>query len=469
MKKTALVVLVFLLTAAAVGAEELEAALYRSIDALSRAYLTEYPEQGMKAGLVILEISENSVLAERNRLGSTIEAYLRDMVNRSLVYELVDRANLDTLLKEIEFSLSGMVDPAAVVEIGTLAGVRAFLWGDISELRDRFLVNLSVTDAETGRVLGTAGFEIEQRALVKIAEELQYSYVAPNGIGLTAHAFIPAYMFYDMYNNNVLGMADLGLAYRFSRNFMLSGALLIAPTFTGEHYRWDEDVPVLDVQPLLAATVDPWGQGGGYDVFSQWTAQFRATFLRLDAQYTLNFSPKFNLGLSGGIMNAIGNVRMFVDIGGDNSGPYYRQQLASEDPVVYYQQPFIDTASVEYLFEDQFLPAFKAELRPEFFITPRIALSARVGFLWMKPLKVREIYAFHASWWFYQEGKDAATWTPDPDFDPGSFYESASRDEGEQRASWIYYGWNPLLRPDGQYWQYDLTSVYAQLGFSFFF
>jgi len=468
MKKV--VVFIFILCAAFVWAQSLDTALYRSMDVLSRAYQAQYPLQGMKAGLVILKIEEKSRIAETNRLGGTIEAYLRDMVNRSMVYELVDRANLDKMLKEIEFSLTGMVDPAGIVEIGNLAGVRAFLWGDISETRDQFLISLNVTDAETGLVLASSSFEIDQRALVKIAEDLQYSYVAPNGIGITAHLFHPAYMLSDIYNKSVLSFADLGLAYRFSRNFMASAGFLVASNSTGEQYRWDENISVGVVQPLLVNPQDTWGlQSGGRDYFSQWTAQFRATFLRFDAQYTLNFSPKFNVGLSGGIMNPIGNVRMFVDIGGENNGPYYRKQLAlSDTPVEYYQQPFIDAVNIEYLFENQGLPGFKAELRPEFFITPRIALSARIGFLWMKPLWIREVHATYASWWYYQEGKDSSTWKPDPAYDPVN-YTSAIRDDTEQRSSWIYYGWNPLLRPDGQHWQYDPSCVYVQLGLSFFF
>lgn len=468
MKKVVLIFLVMFSIPA--WAQRLDTLLYRSMDTLSKAYLAQYPQLGMKAGLVILHIEEKSRLAASNRLGSTVEAYLREMIGRSLVYELVDRANLESLLREMELSLTGMVYPSDIVEIGNLAGVKAFLWGDISETRDRFLISLNVTDAETGLVLGTSSFEIDQRTLVKTADELQYSYVAPNGIGLTAHLFYPVYMLSDIYNKSVLPFGDLGLAYRFTRNFMVSVGFLSAPEYTGEQYRWDKDISLSSVQPLLNSTPDDWGRIPDQDlVASQWTAQFRAAFFRLDAQYTFNFNPKFNIGLSGGVFNAISNVRMYVDIGGDSSGPYYRKQLATDDdPPSYFQQPFMDTASVEYLFMDQFLPGVKTELRPEFFITPRIALSARIGFLWMKPLTVREIHASYASWWYYQKGKDATSWIYDPAYAPGE-YSWDNIDAGEQRASWIYYGWNPLLRPDGKYWLYDLSGVYAQVGVSFFF
>lgn len=473
-----ILIICFILCQYQLWAQDLPAALYRSMDSLSQAYQQAYPGSGMKAGLVILPIEEDSSLARKNQLGKTIEVYLRDTVSRSLVYELVDRENLDKLLEEMEFSLSGLVDTDTIVNIGNLAGVRAFLWGSIGEIRDQFLVSLGVTDAETGKVLATSSFEIAQYRLVQLAEELQYSYVAPNGIGITGHLFVPFYLLSDIYNNGPLILADSGLAYRFSRKFMLSAGVLSAPNFTGSQYSLFRRIPVADYQPTLPELVPDW-KGDIYQTetqnLSQYSSQFRASFIRLDAQYTLSFSPKFNVGLAGGIFNALGNVRMFAKIGGETEGLYYRKLLAQEtDPETgeavaggfYYDQPFIDTTVVEYLFMDQFIPGIRAELRPEVFITPRIAVSARLGFLWMLPLKVREIHAREASWWFYQKGKDPLSWSPDPAYDPAGAWVN---DTVEQRASWRYYGWNPLLRPDGKYWTYDISSAYIYVGFSFFF
>jgi len=473
MKKLVLV-LMALACASLLWSQELNLALFRSLDLLSRAYQQAYPTQSMKAGLVIMELAENSELAKRHQLAKTVEAYLREVVGRSLVYELVDRKNLAAILGEMEMSLTGIVDPAQIVEIGNLSGVRAFLWGDISDSRDRFLINLNVSDAETAAVLASANFEIEQYKLVKIAEELEYSYVAPNGIGLTAHLFWMPYMVSDLYNKAPFLMLDSGLAYRFSRNFMVSAGLLTAPQFTGESYRWDEDIPQLSIQPGLAGNEWLWGGVAERGNMSQLTCNIISDFIRLDAQYTFNFSPKFNIGLSGGLFSAVSNPRMYADIGGPTEGLYFRKLLATKDGTSvddYYHMPFIDTAMVEYLFEQQFIPGLKAEIRPEFFITPRIALSIRTGFVWMLPLPVREVHASQASWWFYQQGKKtvATSWVPNSTYAPGSGYTSAIQDEGEQKASWLYYGWNPLLRPDGTYWTYNISGVILQFGLSFFF
>lgn len=468
-----LALVAMILCAAFAGAGELESALYTSVDALSQAYRTAHPELGMKAGLVILDFEEHSELARRHGLGKAVEAFVRDTVSRSLVYELVDRKRLDEVLKEMELALSGMVEGGQAIEAGRLAGVRAFLWGGIAESGDDFVISLGVTDAETGAVVATESFSIRKRVLVSVAEELAYSYVAPNGLGVSTHAFMPVYQLSDLFNKAAMFLADAGLSYRPNRHFMVSAGIMTAPVMTGEHYRVDEDIRILSVQPGLASAVDPWGLGGGGTdaAFSQWTAQFRATFLRLDAQYTINFSPSLNVGLAGGIFNALGNVRMFVDIGGDNSGLYYRQQLATnQDPLAtgtYYQQPFIDAESVEYLFMDQFIPGLRAEIRPEFFITPRLALSARIGFMWMLPIPVREVYATNAKWWFYQDGKEPLAWKPTPGYVPATVADNLYY--SEERASWVYYGWNPLLRPDGTYWAFDMSCVYAYVGLSFFF
>lgn len=214
------------------------------------------------AGLAILDIGAHSESARKHGLGKTVEAYLRAAVAKSLVFELVDRKHLDEVLKEMELSLSGLVDGKSAPELVELTGVRAFLWGDISESGERFLVSLGVTDAATGGVIGSASFEIDKSRLVKVAEDLQYSYVAPNGIGITAHAFTPMYMVSDIYNKAPLVLLDGGLAYRMSRSWMISGGVQGAPVFTGEHYRWDNDISVTGIQALLNAVPDPWGFGG---------------------------------------------------------------------------------------------------------------------------------------------------------------------------------------------------------------
>lgn len=470
MRRYLALVAMILCTALAV-AGELESALYASVDALSQAYRRSYPELGMKAGLVILDFEEHSELARRHGLGKAVEAFVRDTVSRSLVYELVDRKRLDEVLKEMELALTGLVEGGQAIEAGRLAGVRAFLWGGIAESGDDFVISLGVTDAETGAVVATESFSIGKRVLVSLAEELAYSYVAPNGIGLSLQTFMPLYQFSDLFNKVSMFFVDASVSYRPNRYFMVSGGIMSAPTMTGEHYRYDTDVPVKALQPSMEEAVNLWGTGASVKDFGQTTAQFQATFLRLDAQYTVNLSPAFTIGLAAGIFNAIGNVRMRLKIGGDTEGLYYRQLLAkSDDPAssdTYYTMPMMDTYDIEYLFKEHFLPGLRAEIRPEVFITPRLALGARLGIMWMRPLPVREVYATHAKWWFYQKGKDPLGWKPDSGYTLGS--PASDLYAVEDRSSWLYYGWNPLVRPDGTYWAFDLSCVYAYAGLSIFF
>jgi len=46
---------------------------------------------------------------------------------------------------------------------------------------------------------------------------------------------------------------------------------------------------------------------------------------------------------------------------------------------------------------------------------------------------------------------------------------TGNADAVNQYASWLYFGWNPLLLPDGQRWVFDLSGFYASLTVSFFF
>ncbi len=156
-----------------------------------------------------------------------------------------------------------------------------------------------------------------------------------------------------------------------------------------------------------------------------------------------------------------------------DSGLFYRQQLvdsAEDDETVqnahYYDQPFIDKKPIHYLFDSD-LPGGKFEIRPEFFITPRLAVHAKIGYLLMPKMHVRQIHATYADWYFNEEDRDTNTWVPDPAWVPG--LGKGEFDWDEQQASYVYYGFNPLLKPEEGRWILDLSSFYWQIGISVFF
>ena len=96
---------------------------------------------------------------------STIEAEilsekLRQEVVASNFFEVVDRGNMDSILKEQEFSLSGCTSNECVVEIGQLLGVEKIMAGTVGKFGNLFTISLSLTNIETGKLEKNAGYEV---------------------------------------------------------------------------------------------------------------------------------------------------------------------------------------------------------------------------------------------------------------------------------------------------------------------
>ncbi len=469
---------ILLAAAASIHAQSFDDQIAMSIEEFSKAYIKAHQDIGVRAGLVILDMDELSELAKQNKVGVAVATRLAEELDQSLAFVLVDRKNLDKLLSEMELSLSGLVDGSTAVKFGELTGAKAFVSGTITEERDAFRITLSLTDGQDGAVLSTKAFDLPRKELIKVAVDLQYQYVAKHGLGLTMAPLIPVFGYSELFNKSAPLYFDLAILYRPSRFLQIGGGVLSSQMGTGELYRDDTDRAQNVVQPQIPDYTDVgyWGYfpSAGFSI-SQETARFNITLMHLDGQFTLNITPWLNLGLTGGVLMPAGNPTMLVQRGSGGNSLYYRQLLAVDTSgdiptsTDYYTVPARDEDDFTYLFQPTYTPGFKAELRPEVFITPRLALYAKFGYLWMPPMQVREIHAAHADWYFYQEDKDPSTWDYDELYDPSSTDTWDNPYNNENRSSWIYYGLNPLLRPDGSRYTLDLTVFYAQAGISFYF
>ncbi len=67
--------------------------------------------------------------------------------------KLVDREQRNRILEEMEFSMSGLTDPAAQLEMGRLLSVQFLVSGSITDMGGPLLVSLSMVDVETGVVV----------------------------------------------------------------------------------------------------------------------------------------------------------------------------------------------------------------------------------------------------------------------------------------------------------------------------
>jgi TolB-like protein len=74
-------------------------------------------------------------------------------LRKSPALKLVDREKRNQLLEEMEFSLTGLTDPGAQLEMGKLLSVRYLVSGSITDMGGPLLVSLSMVDVESGQIV----------------------------------------------------------------------------------------------------------------------------------------------------------------------------------------------------------------------------------------------------------------------------------------------------------------------------
>jgi TolB-like protein len=86
-------------------------------------------------------------------LGKAMSSMLiSDLTSSNNKIQIVERAQINKLLKEQNFQKSSSVDKNSTVQIGKLLGVKYLLVGDIYVLNDELVINARLTDVESGDI-----------------------------------------------------------------------------------------------------------------------------------------------------------------------------------------------------------------------------------------------------------------------------------------------------------------------------
>jgi len=79
-----------------------------------------------------IAIIEFKNYSQRMEAGQVLTGKMVQRFHNSASFEVVERQELDTILREHSLNLSGAINESQVVEIGNLAGVDAFIFGSVT-------------------------------------------------------------------------------------------------------------------------------------------------------------------------------------------------------------------------------------------------------------------------------------------------------------------------------------------------
>ncbi|MFH1563733.1 MAG: FlgO family outer membrane protein [Nitrospirota bacterium] len=92
-----------------------------------------------------------------------------DLITIATGFEVIDRNNLNSVMAEHKLSLSGLVDPKTIKQLGQIAGVDAIITGCVIPFGDSIRLSAKVILTDTAKVIGATKGDI---AKTKAIEEL---------------------------------------------------------------------------------------------------------------------------------------------------------------------------------------------------------------------------------------------------------------------------------------------------------
>ena len=104
--------------------------------------------------------------------------YITSIVVDAGKYRVIDRSQRETLLKEIEFSLSGCTDEACQLEIGRLLSAKYIIIGSLGTIGSRYILNMKMIDIETSETIASASERyVSLDALIDDAERVVAGFI----------------------------------------------------------------------------------------------------------------------------------------------------------------------------------------------------------------------------------------------------------------------------------------------------
>lgn len=106
--------------------------------------------------VAILDFDNISGIAKYDGLGKAMSSMLISDIEANVSpkrLQLVERAQIQKVLKEQNFQASGNVNKSTAVEAGKILGVNYLLVGDVYILNDQLIINARLTNTETGDIV----------------------------------------------------------------------------------------------------------------------------------------------------------------------------------------------------------------------------------------------------------------------------------------------------------------------------
>jgi TolB-like protein len=122
--------------------------------------------------IAVMEFDNIGNLAKRKEVGRIVSEMLcSDLAHHTDKFEIVERSQLEKVLKELALAQTGLLDSKSAQEAGKMAGANAIVSGSVSEAGKFFIVNARMIDVALGTVIISESVELEQAGMIALSDK----------------------------------------------------------------------------------------------------------------------------------------------------------------------------------------------------------------------------------------------------------------------------------------------------------
>jgi TolB-like protein len=120
--------------------------------------------------LAILDFA--NVDGKQSVLGRYLVEQTSNYLFRNSEIKIVERGQIEKVIKELDFNMSGYVSDESAVQIGHMLGANAVAVGTITRVGSKISVNIKIVETESAALLSSGSTEIEGEEYLEMYNEL---------------------------------------------------------------------------------------------------------------------------------------------------------------------------------------------------------------------------------------------------------------------------------------------------------
>lgn len=142
---------------------------------ISKEYQSRIKVLLFKKRLAIFNFKNLTPKTKEYQVGETLSSILNTKMSESLIFILIDRENVEKIMKEIELGMTGLMDEKSVPKAGKLLGAELILTGTVSEADGNIIVDAKLISVETGEIIVAKSINLPRNEVILQSKEYQWS------------------------------------------------------------------------------------------------------------------------------------------------------------------------------------------------------------------------------------------------------------------------------------------------------